>query len=144
MPEQEPTRNTEALVARARTLWQEVSHRKTKARVELYAKVALRSKVTRAHQGGEVAIDHTMETGLAIRVMRPGHGHAGFAAASGLSSQVVRWAVDTACSFDAQASAAAPDPSDFVEPERWDLDTEAELPSEGALTSAKNSTTDNL
>ena len=134
MSEQESTFNIEALAVRARALWQEVSNPKTKARVELFAKVSLRSKVGRAHQSVDVTLDHTMETGLAIRVTPVGHVHAGFAAASGLSSQVVRWAVDTACSFDAQASAAAPDPSDVIEPERWDLDTEADLPSEGALT----------
>ena len=134
MPEPQLTFNIETLIDRARALWHGVSHRKTKARVELFAKVSLRSKVTRGYQRSDASFDHTQETGLAIRVMRTGHDHAGFAAASGLSSEVVRWAMDTACSFGAQASALAPSPSDVVEPERWDLDAEDDLPSEDALT----------
>ncbi len=135
MPESELTLDIEALVDRARALWREASRGETRARVELFAKVSLRSKVARNPGGNGLTLDHTHETGLAVRVMRAGHDRAGFAAASGLSSGVLRWAMDTACSFDAQAPASAPGPSDAIPAERWDLDAEAELPSEDALTS---------
>ena len=136
MPESRLALDIETLVDHARALWHDALSRETRARVELFAKVSLRSKVTRDHLGNGVMLDHSHETGLAVRVMQAGHDHAGFAAASGLSAEVLRWAMDTACSFGAQAAASAPSPSDIVAAERWDLDAEAELPAEDALTAA--------
>ena len=134
MPESQPTLDIETLVDRARSLWREALSRETTARIELFAKVSLRSKVARDLGGAGVTLDHAHETGLAVRVLRPDHDHAGFAAASGLSATVVRWALDTACTFGAQAPASAPDPSDVVPAERWDLDEAIQLPTEDALT----------
>ncbi len=130
----QPILDIETLVDRARALWHDAMSRETRARLELFAKVSLRSKVARDHEGKRATIDHIHETGLAVRVMRAGHDYAGFAAASGLSDEVVRWTMDTACSFGAQTPASTPDPSDVVAAERWDLDAETELPAEDALT----------
>ncbi len=139
MPESTQTLAIETLVERARSLWREAVNRETKARVELFAKVSLRSKVARDLMGTDVTRDHTHESGLAVRVLRGGHDHAGFAAASGLSVEVVRWALDTARTFGARASASAPGPSDAVTAERWDLDAAIELPAEGDLATGLSS-----
>jgi len=125
----------EALVDRARTFWRETARRETSARIELFAKVSLRSKVSRALQGQSPVLDQTHETGLAVRVMRVGHEHAGFASASGLSAEVVRWAVDKAGSFDARVPASSPGPSDSIHEARWDLDAESPRPAEDELAS---------
>ncbi|MCX6376132.1 MAG: hypothetical protein NTU88_08920, partial [Armatimonadetes bacterium] len=125
----------ESLVDRARALWREASRGETSARIELFAKVSLRSKVSRGPQGKGVSLDRTHETGLAVRAMRVGHDRAGFASASGLSDAVIQWAVDTASSFGAQVTASAPGPLDAIPSERWDLDAETDLPAEEALTS---------
>ena len=134
MPESQPTLDIETLVDRARSLWREALSRETTARVELFAKVSFRSKAARDLEGAGATLDHAYESGLAVRVLRAGHDHAGFAAASGLSAEVVRWALDTSCTFGAQPPASAPGPSDAVPAERWDLDEAIELPTEGALT----------
>ena len=135
MTESKLTLDIETLVDRARALWHKALIGETRARVELFAKVSLRSKVARDLEGGGAKLDHVHETGLAVRVMRAGYDYAGFASASGLSDEVVRWALDTACSFGAQAPVSAPGPSDVVAAERWDLDAETELPVEDALRS---------
>jgi hypothetical protein len=80
-----------------------------------------------------VTIDRASESGVAVRVSRAGDDHAGFAAASGLSPEVVRWAVDMASTFDAQAPSAAPRPSDTIVSDRRDLDPHVGLPSEEVL-----------
>jgi hypothetical protein len=136
MPESQLTLDIETLVDRARSLWREALSRETTARVELFAKVSFRSKVARDLERAGATLDHAYESGLAVRVLRAGHDHGGFAAASGLSAEVVRWALDTAGTFGAQAPASAPGPSDAVPAERRDLDAETELPTEDSLTAA--------
>lgn len=130
------TLDVEAIADRARSLWREAVGRATTARVELFAKAAIRSRVTRDLDGVSARFDQVFESGIALRAFRAGRLHAGFAAASGLSADVARWAVDTACAFRAQAPASAPSPADAVAGERWDLDAAVSLPSEEALTSA--------
>jgi hypothetical protein len=136
MAESTLTLNIETLVDRARALWRDASSRETTARVELFAKASLRSKASRDLAENRATIDHTHESGLAVRVMRPGHDRAGFAAASGLSNDILRWALDTARASGANASARAPAPSDAIPGERWDLDPETERPAEDELSSA--------
>jgi hypothetical protein len=68
-------------------------------------------------------------------VIRADRDHAGFAAASGLSSAVVRWTVDTACTFDARAPSSVLGSSNGIEAERWDLDAATDLPSDELLSS---------
>jgi hypothetical protein len=126
--------DVEEIVDRARALWRDASDRATTAHVEVFAKVAVRSRVTRDLSRVSARFDRAFESGLAVRVFGAHHDHAGFAAASGFSEEVVRWAVDTACAFHAQASASTPGASDSVAGERWDLDASAELPGEAALT----------
>lgn len=126
--------DVEGIADRARALWRDACDRATTAQVELFAKVAVRSRVTRDLSRVSARFDRAFESGLALRAFGAHHDHAGFAAASGFSVEVVRWAVDTACAFHAQASASAPGASDAVAEERWDLDTTAELPGEAALT----------
>ena len=135
MPESTLTLDIEKLVDRARALWRDSLSRGTTARIEVFTKVSCRSKVARNHEGNGATLDHTHETGLAVRVMQAGHDHAGFASASGLSAEVVRWAMDTAGSFAGQVPASSPGPSDSIPAERWDLDAETELPAEDALMS---------
>jgi hypothetical protein len=81
-----------------------------------------------------VTIDRALESGLAVRVLAAAHDCAGFAATSGHTGGDLRWAVDTASSLSARASSAAPQPTDDIEAERWDLDAAAALPGEEALT----------
>ena len=120
---------------RARSLWRDAGDRASTARVELFAKATLRSRVTRDLDGVSAKFDRVFESGLALRAFRAGQDSAGFAAATGLSTDVVRWAVDTACTYHAQASGSAPNPSDSIAVERWDLDSACSLPSEGDLSS---------
>jgi hypothetical protein len=119
---------------RARSLWRDASSRSASVGVELYAKVAIRSRVTRDNVGTGVTVDRTRETGLAVRALSAGRDHAGFAATSGLTGDSVRWAVDTASKFEARASALTPDPSEIIQSERWDLDVAAAPPDEATLT----------
>jgi hypothetical protein len=126
--------DVEAIADRARALWRDAVGRASTGRVELFAKVALRSRATRDLDGMSATFDRVFESGLALRVFRAGHDRAGFAAASGLSADVVRWAADTACTYLAQAPASAPSPSHSVAAERWDLDAAISLPSEETLT----------
>ncbi len=134
MPELQQSLDVEAIVDRVRSLRRDAANRMTTARVELFAKAAVRSRVTRDLDGVGARFDRVLESGLALRVFRAGQERAGFAAASGLTPDVVRWAVATACTFRAQASACEPSPSDAVAAERWDLDAASSLPSEDALT----------
>ena len=124
----------EAIVDRARSLWRDAADRASTARVELFAKAALRFRVTRDLDGTSATFDRAFESGLALRAFRAGHERAGFAAASGLSDDVLRWAVDTACTYRAQAPASAPHSSDAIAAERRDLDAAICLPSEETLT----------
>jgi hypothetical protein len=128
--------DVEAIVDRARAVWRTALDRASTARVELFAKAALRYRVTRDLDGISATFDRVLESGLAMRALRPGHDRAGFAASSGLSAEVVRWAVDTACTYRAQAPASQPGPSDSVAAERWDLDAAVSLPGEETLTTA--------
>ena len=57
MPESTQTLAIETLVERARSLWREAVNRETKARVELFTKVSLRSKVARDLMGTDVTRD---------------------------------------------------------------------------------------
>jgi hypothetical protein len=126
--------DVEAIADRARVLWRDARDRATTAHVELFAKVAVRARVMRDPSRVSARVDRVFESGLALRAFSARHDHAGFAAASGFSAQVIRWVVDTACAFRAQASVAAPRATDSVADERWDLDASAPLPGEGALT----------
>jgi len=126
--------DVEALVDRARSLWHDASDRASMARVELFAKAAVRCRVARGLDGTGARSDCVRESGLAIRTFRAGDDHAGFAAASGLSTEVARWVVDAAYAYRAQTPALAPSPSDSVAEERWDLDDAIPLPSEEILT----------
>jgi len=128
--------DVEAIVDRARAVWRTALDRASTARVELFAKAALRYRVTRDLDGISATFDRVLESGLAMRALRPGHDRAGFAASSGLSAEVARWAVDTACTYRAQAPASEPGPSDSVAAERWDLDAAVSLPGEETLTTA--------
>jgi hypothetical protein len=123
----------ESVVERARALRHEALNRKSRARIELFAKVSLRSRATRAPRSSGATIAHVHESGLAIRAMREGLDWAGFAATSGLSTEAFRWALDRACSFETHAPPACPSPTDNTPLERWDLDSAAELPSQDAL-----------
>jgi len=142
MLEPELSSNIEAVVDCVRLRWREARDRAKSARIELFAKTSIRSRATRDVDGSGVTFDHARESGIAVRVSRAGHDHSGFAAASGLSSDSVRWAVDTAFTLCAQATSSAPDPSDSIEPERWDLDPSVAVPDEltltGGLTSRPN------
>jgi hypothetical protein len=66
--------------------------------------------------------------------MRRGLDHAGFAAATGLSDEVLRWTVDASSSLGARSSALTPSTADPLEAERWDLDPAADPPDEADLT----------
>ena len=134
MLELERTIEIDPFVERARSLWREASGRATSVRLELFAKAAVRVRATRDLDRTGVTIDRALESGLAVRVLRAGHDHAGFAAASGLTGDVLRWVVDTASTFNARASASAPGPSESIEAERWDLDAAVALPGEETLT----------
>jgi len=134
MPEPELSFDVEAFVDCARSLWRDALDRASSVRLELFAKASRRFRVTRDLDGTGVTFDRAHESGLAVRVLGAGHQHAGFAAASGLSADVVRWAVDTASTFNAQAPASAPGPSDSIDAERWDLDAAVALPTEETLT----------
>ncbi len=136
MSELEQSLDLQALVDHARKLWRDASTRASTGRVELYAKVALRRRATRDLNRSDATYDHVIESGLAARVFGAGHHHAGFAAASGLSSAVARWVVDTACTHRAQAIALAPTHADPVDAERWDADPSGTQPSADALTEA--------
>ena len=126
----------EAIVDHVRSLWREALSRESTARVELFAKVALRVRVTRDIAGTRTTFDHARESGLAVRLLRAEHEHAGFAAASGLDSDAIRWAAASAGSFRSKASASTPASTDAVAAERWDLDAPLSLPSEEALSTA--------
>lgn len=126
----------ETLVDRARRIWRDASYRASTGRLELYAKIALRWRATRDLEGRGATFDRVLESGLAARVFQGRHDRAGFAAASGFSSAVARWVVDTACAHRAQAIALTPTPSDSVDDERWDLDPKGSPPSVDTLTEA--------
>ena len=133
MPESRLEVHIEALVDRALSLRREALDRESKARIELFAKVSLRARAMQACRGGCVSLDHVHESGLALRVVSPGRGRAGFAAASGLSRETLRWALEVACSLEAHAPTSGPGPMDAIPSERWDLDPETDLPIEEAL-----------
>jgi len=134
VPKLQQSLDVEAIVDRARSLWGDAVGRASSARVELFAKAALRYRVTRDLDGISATFDRVFESGLALRAFRVGHERAGFAATSGLSDDVLRWAVDTACTYRAQATALAPSPSASIAAARWDLDAAISLPSEETLT----------
>ena len=136
MLELQQTLDVEPIVDRARSLWRAARDRASTARIELFVKAAMRSRVSRDLDGKSARSDRVRESGLALRAFLVGQDRAGFAASSGHSEDVVRWAVDTACTFRAQASASAPSASDSVAAERWDLEAAASLPTEDALTTA--------
>jgi hypothetical protein len=125
--------DVDAIADRARSLWREARDHATTARVELFAKVAVRSRVTRDLNRVNTRFDRVLESGLAVRTFER-RDRAGFAAAAGLSADAVRWAVDTARAFRAQAPASSPCAADGVAAERWDIDAAVTLPTEESLT----------
>jgi len=127
--------DVELIVERSRILWRDASARVTTGRVELFVKTSSRVRVARDLSGGGVTLASAFESGLAVRVMQAGHDRAGFAASAGLGLDDVRWATDSALGHGAEAPAAEPRVSD-IDPERWDLDDQAPLPTEDRLTSA--------
>jgi hypothetical protein len=125
--------DVDAIADRARSLWREARDHATTARVELFVKVAVRSRVTRDLNRISTRFDQVLESGLAVRTFERRRDHAGFAAAAGLSADAVRWAVDTACAFRTQAPASSPCATDGVAAERWDIDAAVTLPTEESL-----------
>jgi hypothetical protein len=126
--------DVDAFLERARALWSRASSSANRGRVELYAKTSLRIKVTRDLSEADVTIDRAHESGLAVRTSRAGRDRAGFAAASGLSDDVVTWATNVANDSSAQVTAAAPGPKDSIPVERRDLDADVVLPTPDELT----------
>jgi hypothetical protein len=136
MLEPERSFDVEEIVDRARSLWRAASGLAPSVRIELFAKVSLRSKATSDLARSGVTFSRALESGLALRLLDDAQDRAGFAAASGLTADVVRWTVDTASKFNAQAPASAPGPSDSVADARWDIDRTEAVPCEDALTTA--------
>ena len=135
MLESDSSVDVELIADRARSLWREGSATVSTARIELFAKLACRLRVARERGASRATIHRSVESGLAVRAIRAGHDLAGFASSSGMNSDVLRWAVDTATSYHAQASASRPQAA-HVAAERWDLDRGMGLPAEDALTHA--------
>ena len=127
--------NVESLAQQARVMWRDASARVSNAQLELFVKIAVRSKAAREPRGNGARLHGTIESGVAVRAIRTDHERAGFAASSGLDTDAVCWAAERACTFDARASASAPRGSE-VEAERWDLDAGSSLPSDRDLTGA--------
>jgi len=136
VPEFRETIDVVEIVERARSLWRDARDRANALGVELFAKAAVRRRVARDLQPRIAASDSVYETGLAVRLFSAGSDNAGFAATSGLSSKVVRWAVDAAGNNAARVTATAPAESDPVAPARWDLDPATPHPSLESLTAA--------
>ena len=127
--------DVELIVDQTRTLWRDAVARVSTGRVELFVKTSSRVRATRDLRGAGVTLDRVLESGIAVRVIEAGRDRAGFAASSGLSPDDVRWATESAAGYGAQAPTAEPRASD-IEPERWDLDDQASLPTEEILVSA--------
>jgi hypothetical protein len=134
LKESEQSMDVDAFLERARALWNKASSSANRGRVELYAKTSLRIKVTRDLSEADVTIDRAHESGLAVRTSHAGQDRSGFAAASGLSDDVVTWATTAANNSGAQVTAAAPGPKDSVPVERRDLDANVPLPTPDELT----------
>jgi hypothetical protein len=133
VPEPQHLLEVNSIVDCARSLWREACDQATTAHLELFAKVAVRSRATRELSAGYAKFDRVFESGLALRAFAIRRDQAGFAAVSGLSKDAVRWAVDSASAFRAQAPLPAPRASDVVAAERWDLDASESLPDEETL-----------
>jgi len=127
--------DVERIASHTRALWSDAAARVNTARIELFAKTSHRVRLTRELGETGVLFDRSIESGLAVRAIRVGHDQAGFAATSGLDADAIRWAVDTACTYRAQAPAAVPSLSEIAA-ERSDLDAPTPLPAEEALTQA--------
>jgi nucleotide-binding universal stress UspA family protein len=133
LKESQQSLNADALVDHARVLWRNASIGANRGRVELYTKASLRLKATRSVDAKSVTVDRALESGVAVRTSITGQPASGFAASSGLSEDVVRWAVAVAGRNRAMATVAAPEPSDAIAEERRDLDPDESLPTTGEL-----------
>jgi len=131
--ESQQSLDVDALIQRAQTLWRNASVGANRGRVELYAKASLRMKATRSLDGAGVNIDRAFEAGTAVRTFASGRALAGFAASSGLSEEVVEWAVTTAGRNHGAANAAAPDASEVIPDERRDVDGDQPFPAADEL-----------
>ncbi len=120
-----------------RTQWLESTARLTNvARLELYVKVASRARASRSVNDDSPRIERTIETGMAVRVVRAGSAFAGFASASGRSGESLRWVIERACSFTANVTSATPVEPAEREDAVLDLDPESALPQDAELSDA--------
>jgi hypothetical protein len=90
-------------------------------------------KASRGVDAKSLAVDRALESGVAVRTSLVGQPASGFAASSGLTEDVVRWAISVAGRNRAMTTVAAPEPSDAISGERRDLDPDESLPTTGEL-----------
>ena len=133
LKESQQSLDVDALIDRARVLWRIASIGANRGRVELYPKVSLRLKASRGVDAKSLAVDRALESGVAVRTSLVGQPASGFAASSGLTEDVVRWAISVAGRNRAMTTVAAPEPSDAISSERRDLDPDESLPTTGEL-----------
>ncbi len=116
------TPDIDSLADRARSLGRLANLRAGKSRVELYVKASFRRRLERGSIGVAPLIAQVFESGIAVRAFPRRGDRAGFGASSGLTSEAVRWVVDTACSGRDRVTASTPSSSNLPAGDRWDLD----------------------
>jgi hypothetical protein len=121
-PDSSPMLEPDALVDRARQLWRSVRRGVGRNRFDLFLKIARRKRAHREHAGDRTSTSETMESGLAMRMARPGATVASFAACSGVSDESLAWVLSTVGQEGAGAVVDMPEPRSVVEPLRTDLD----------------------
>jgi hypothetical protein len=136
MPDSSVTLDLDAIVARSRSLRHDALNQSTETHLELYAKVAIRSKIVRGPAQDGVTSHLVHESGIAVRVMSASRDRVGFAASSGLSPQIARWAASTAARSLVGAPGSVPRSGVDFESERWDLDAPSSLPGREELDTA--------
>jgi len=119
----------DSLADHALRLWRIARDRIEGRRFDLFLKTATRRRAARAGAAVPVSISDTLESGLALRVVRPGGTAASLAACSGLSVESLRWVLAAVAKDGGDATAEMPDSGSVSESHRTDLDPDRRLPS---------------
>jgi hypothetical protein len=118
----------DSVVERARALWRAARTRVEGSRFDLFLKIAMRTRAERGLAGAGASISATQESGLAMRMVRPGQTLATFAACSGLSDESLAWVLGAVTRDRAGSPSDMPEPGSIGEPRREDLDRDGPLP----------------
>lgn len=103
--------------------------------IELYAKVAHRSRIERGPVSRQTSLRVALESGVAARVWTERDSTAGFAAAAGFSRAATATVVNRALEGASIVASDSPEPGSGIDAERWDVDATEPSVSRGTVDS---------